>query len=767
MLETDIRIVRPGTNLIICTRTANLSGPNLTPDLVEKACNALRYRHSLAAVRYPGRSATVIVATQQPIKSIHLEGEDWELDLTDAGEFRRLALNSIEGIQIIPELIERAFLAHLSAVTDYWTLDSPRIWYEPNHFCVEDGIAALYRYEVGTEIIEDVGIGLSVDVSVGFFSVETLAYFFDSNAKPDERKARERTFKRLTQRQDRQKGTLLYDNGRSKVKCYFESAPPGLTCGTTGAIRIKGKSYNSLLDYYRATYPELPVSASTVAVRVSFKGLEHPQPIAADRVRVRVMNENTPESLRDVDKIEADERRKLLMAFWERLGPKPLGDVAEGVAENFWRPTSDRIVQFAMPLLIFGKGQSLPVPESASPANYKEHFRQRLNYLKKNGCYHVPPNITRTLYCVYPDHLKPEMVKQLATDVAKEIHQWTGKPMTAQLVKYGSISDAVQQLRNFEQSGMALFILNEEPSAYYEAEFQLSGWHVKRVTEHTLAEHHRYLTEGAWDRRKHAKTLEAGQRRWSGYVNLIAVNVIQQLEIIPYRIDQAGPYEAQLVIDVGYDRRYFAVSLLLARADNKTPSFRFFIHTQHKVDHSQEGINPQILADEIVAIFSRLPRRFDPIESLLVIRHGRLVRQEPEGVDDGIARIKEKGYLSAKARIDQVDVHKETLKYLRLWDVDDAGRADNPLVGIGVRLNQKKIVVANTGTPTLTQGTADPLLIVSNGRCSDVVDAAQANFAGAQLNWSSPGVVQRLHIGMKRTDEDLKSRSAQEIKRLR
>ena len=77
------------------------------------------------------------------------------------------------------------------------------------------------------------------------------------------------------------------------------------------------------------------------------------------------------------------------------------------------------------------------------------------------------------------------------------------------------------------------------------------------------------------------------------------------------------------------------------------------------------------------------------------------------------------------------------------------------------------VIMVNTGAPTLPQATADPILIVANGHCCNVLDAAQANFSGAQMNWSSPRVAQRLHIGMKRTDEDLKSRSAQEVRRLR
>ena len=124
---------------------------------------------------------------------------------------------------------------------------------------------------------------------------------------------------------------MLYDNGRTRVKCYFEDAPKGVTCGTTGKLRVKGKTYDLLLEFYGIEIPELPVSADTLAILVLFRRLGRPQWVAADRVRVRVMNENTPDSLKTVDKIAPRGRRTLLEGFWKTLEPDPLGKVAKGL----------------------------------------------------------------------------------------------------------------------------------------------------------------------------------------------------------------------------------------------------------------------------------------------------------------------------------------------------------------------------------------------------------------------------------------------------
>jgi hypothetical protein len=76
-------------------------------------------------------------------------------------------------------------------------------------------------------------------------------------------------------------------------------------------------------------------------------------------------------------------------------------------------------------------------------------------------------------------------------------------------------------------------------------------------------------------------------------------------------------------------------------------------------------------------------------------------------------------------------------------------------------------LIACTGEATLTQGTAEPVCIVVDKRCPLIKDAALSAFLAAQLNWSSPGVAQRLPLPLKRTDEELTARSDQEIRRIR
>ena len=769
MLETNIRIVRPGIDLYVCARRARVAGSDVSPDLLQRACGALQRRYGLAAVPVPDHQASLWVATDHPITSVHLEGEDWELDVTDAGEpTRRLAFTDSDGPDLLPPLLERALLIQVARQKSLWTLDSPRIWYEENPCRSQHDIAAYRRYKIATLPVEGVGVGLIVDISTAFFAEQSLAYYFDHTASEGEQQRRKQQFERLSGRQESQKGTLLYDNGRSRVKCYFESAPSGMTCATTGKVRVKGESYPSLLEYYRAVNPTLPVGADAPAVRVSFPGLDRPQPVAAERVRIRVMSDDVPDSLGSVAKITPRERRELIERFWALLGARPLGPVAPGVQRGYWHPDSARTVHLPPPDLIFGQGMRLRAPTVPSAEAYQRHYRKRLECMEEAGCHSVPVAMPRTLYCAYPKHLGEESCRRFAADVTRAISGWTGLPVVADLIRYDTVSDAVEKIKATGHKGIALVVLNREPAAYYEVAFQLSGWRVKRVTEHELGRHYEYIEKGVWDKQKQAMNPMRGKRRWQDFVAMNALDILQLLDVVPFGIEQLGRYEAQVAIDVGHDRRHFSLSLLVARAGAQSPAFRIASHVYPKPDHQHETINTVMLADQLVHLFdTALSAGCDPIASLVFLRDGRLLGGEIAGIDQAVARLAAAGKVSANARVDLAEIHKNTLKSLRMWEIDDAGVVSNPLEGSMIRLNDSTAVVVGTGAATLTQGTSEPYLIVGNGRCPSVTDVAESAFVGSHLNWSSPRVAQRLPLPLKRTDEELKSRAAQEVRRLR
>ena len=558
--------------------------------------------------------------------------------------------------------------------------------------------------------IEGEGIGVIADVGTGFFSAFTLSHYFALDLAESERKCREERFELLTERQLGQKGTLVYDFGRGKTLCYFEEAPPGLTCGGTGSFVIEGTPYESLYHYYRVKHPGLEVSEDARAVKVSFPGLGRPTPVAAHMLRPRVMNDNVPGKLSNVDKISAHDRRGFLLKFWESLGDRPLGPNIPGLLPGFWQPTSEKVSRFLPPLVRFGSSQAVSEPSASGISEFKAYYRNRKRLLDGGHCYRFPPTATRVVRLAHP-YQHAEAASQLAEDLALTLGRWTKKQFESSLVPYDDAGEAYARLKDFEE-GLVLFVLDSEPAAYYEASFNLPGWRVKRVKESTLKGQFRQLCHGARDRRTGKSVNELGKRRWDGFVDMNALDLLQLLDAVPFRTENLGSFESQLVIDVGFDRRFFAVSLLVCRSSSKSPDFRIYTEVHHKADHKNETVNSVLLQNAILDLFGAAMRRtFDPLESLLVLRDGRVVGKEIDGIDKAVDGLRQRGFLEMDSPVDVVEYHKDSLKNLRFWEVQ-GNTISNPLEGTGISLDRDTFVLCSTGESTLTQGTAEPAVLV-------------------------------------------------------
>jgi len=650
MVETNIRIVGYGERLHLDVRRVQVHTSDTAPDLPEKACRLLRLRHGLAAVPYVADGVLqLFVASPAPLPELVLEGDNWRVELRDLGQ-TRLHVNSPGDAPLMARLFERYLLVQLAKRTDMWTLDSPRIWYEAEPFRVEDGIAAVRRFHVSVIPVEREGLGVVIHISTAFFTVDTVADFFDESLPPDERKRRQRRFEELSLRQRGQKGTLLYDLHRSHHKCYFEEFLPGVTCATTGSIPINGTTYPSLYDYYERKHPYAGVAADDSVARVSFPRLDRPRLVAANLLRLRVMNKDVPDSLKQVDKISPQERTRLINRFWKAAGESLFG---KRLKPGLWRPPAAKVVQLQFPTLLFGQDTELPPPVESTADAYKAHFRRRLSTLNHVGCYHVPPTVDRRIVVAYPNHLDRAMVDEFARELIKRLNRWTRKQLSYEKLPYASVPEAITEL-NSRTTGMAVFVFEDnEPTIYYLLSAELKNWRIKRVTAAELTHHFRGRKQD-----------DRGVGRWRSFVDLNALDVLQQLNCVPWTFSTPLNYQAQLAIDVGVDRRYFALSLLICRPQHYQIPFWLDTLICPKPDHRRETIEPVILRDKIIELCSKplCFRHFSPIESLLVLRDGRETGEESSAIREAQAELVRLNVLSSDARVDIVDFAKRSLK---------------------------------------------------------------------------------------------------------
>jgi hypothetical protein len=846
MIETSARILAPGPYIAMPVRYARVKSTTDASELREKVCYRLRREHRLIAVPCQDDRRLILVATDEPIANRRFVIDGWDIDVTDAGGAAVLTLGTSEGWRLLPELVERLITDAIERCDLWWTFDSLRLWYEREPFEIQEGIRAFRRYAVSAFPIEGVGIGVSIDPETAFFTEDSVAWFLDPNAPAHLRNRRQRDFEYLTRRQVGQYGTLLYDNGVMQTKCYFKEMPRNKTCGNTKPPRVRGQAYGSLVEYYRQTSPKLKVQGNTPIAMVAFNHLKGAQPVAADRLWLRVMNEALPASLVNVDKIEPERRKPMAEAFWKALGllsfsqirdtrgipvtsfnrgdngvtvgsgersnrngiggvrsvdgsPVRFGKVCGepeyghrngagrvGLMEEaslirksvqnegqesesalfppsaflpgFWQPEADRVRRIPLPTLHFRNGATLDSPARVTAQDYKQHYRRRLALLKETGAYHFPHLMDRTLVCAYPDGAGLCHAAEAMMDgITKGLATMTGKPFDYRLLPYERLEDAVNQLGEEPSPGTAVFVLNDEAEAYADVAIGLADWKVKRVTQDTLRQKHRRLEQG-----------ERGRSSWNAFLQMTMLDVFQEMDGIPFRVERLGAFDAQLVIDVSYDRRYYALSLLVARETKGRTDFRLATDVWRKAD-MKEAVNGRILHDDILRFVSRLivPGKDAPLASLLIPRDGKLVGDEREWLDRAVVELRQRGCLTPNARVEIMELHKNTEIHLRLWEVHPDGSVTNVPEDTAVRLDGRTEVLATTGAGTLTQGTAEPLLIVAGEGCGAVADVTDSLAASAQLNWSSPGVAQRLPLPFKRTDEELKSRAEEEIRRSR
>lgn len=246
-------------------------------------------------------------------------------------------------------------------------------------------------------------------------------------------------------------------------------------------------------------------------------------------------------------------------------------------------------------------------------------------------------------------------------------------------------------------------------------------------------------------------------------VTLSVLDTLDQMEAIPWRIAE-WPYEACLAIDVGEGRRHFAMSLLVCRGADQVPSFARISDSWPKGDHQHESINPVILRDKVVQLFdSYEDSGFTPLRSLLVLRDGRLCGDEETALAEAIDRLQQKDRLAQDVTADFAEIHKKTVKNLRMWLPQGQCRV-NVLEGQAIYLDGEAALLSCTGAATLSRtATADPcLLILKRGR--DVRRAVRAFFALSQLNYSSPSKAQRHAQPIRETDSRLQQRMAEDMR---
>ena len=752
MIETNSRIVQPGINLYILTRCVKITTMNSSAETMEKVCNQFASR-GFAAVYCPERKQ-IVVLTRGTISPFEVKRDNLFVRVEDGGKDQKIQFSRSENdASLLAQLIERHVQIEIKRRLKLHTFDSPRIFQDTKPFKTVEDIDVYRRFEVSALPIQGVGVGISVDISTAFFTYKTVAEIFRNDISIDEQQRLQEDFRSLSQRQRGQKGTLLYDLENKQRKCYFSEFLHGVTCATTAPLSVNGQNFSSLFEYYQHKHPHLKINPNDSVAMVSFKGINQPRPVAAKLLRLRVMNDSLPGLLKQVDKLAPKERRKLIVDFWDRLGSDLLGRGRPSVARYFWCPEEKQIINLLPPALQFASGVILPSPQAREYAGFQKHYRQRLEMLRKVGCLYVPPSIERTVHFAIPKKVMPEIRKSLITDIVQSLSRLTGKPIAPEIVVYDRLNEVFLKINQHNMPGIVVFVFdNEDPETYFRVSHELPNWRIKRITFRELCSKFGRIKS------------KVNNRGWNSFIEMSILDVLQQMDCIPWGLKNEPPYDAHLAIDVGRNKRDFALSLLTFH-----PYLRIRTVVKQKIDSRHETINEVILYEEIVKLFKNEAERsdFQAPASLLVLRDGRECGQELEGINKAKEKLIEKRLLVESAQGDVVDFHKNIAKNHRFWEKIKGNVVQQILEGTAVVLDNRTVVLPTTGFPTLHQGTADPVMLLGRSDNIDMNRVTESVFASTHLNFSNPNVAQKLPLELKRTDDELKNRDSQEIRRIK
>ncbi len=737
-------------------------------ELRASLCSKLRRRHSVVAVPSPFASSEILVLGVKKLPVDQVRDKSWRAELHDLGKNLRLRPESEDDQQVFADLLERCLVVAFEQSAGYWRLSRPlRNWYDNQPIARVEGVEVIPRVSFSTVRLGEAGVGIAFDTGYLNRTERTVAEFFDPSQSPCERNRRRREFDRFRNRAERRKGTLLYTTGEQVVPvCYFERFAEGVTCGTTGPV----VQHDSLYDYCQERYPKLDLEPGDLVAYVSFPGLPHPVPVPARWLRLRVMvdEEQSYRGLGQYKTLPPEQRRDAAIRGWERCRAdveRMMGCEAE---VELWTPSEERCELLPCPALQFGGGRVVAAPREETTSEYGRYYRERLEKLKGGGLYHYEAAVERKLFVVTPksgNGWTDELQDAFIADFGKVIQDVTGSRFSLTQLREDDPDRVVEVLAKIADgmggAGTTVIVFDDRlanGASYYLLSHGLKGWHLKRLTRRQVVR--------KWEARRFGRTLEdrkKADRRWIDMVTLSVLDTLDQMGAIPWRIAE-WPYEACLAIDVGEGRRHFAMSLLVCREASQVPSFARISDSWPKGDHQHETINPVILRDKVVQLFDGYEDPgFTPLRSLLFLRDGGFCGKEEAALVEAIDRLQQKDRLAQDVTADFAEIHKKTVKNLRMWLPQGQSRG-NVLEGQAIYLDGGASLLSCTGAATLSRkATADPILLVLR-RGRDVRRAARALFALSQLNYSSPSKAQRYPYPIRETDSRLQQRMAEDMR---
>lgn len=696
---------------------------------------------------------------------LQLSGEKYDADVSQTGAQLKLGFSDRMHLCAMEQLVERSITMEFERSGKFWRTDkSARIWYSDEVVCSRGDIEALMRVSFSGVILPGSRIGIAIESGYLYRMRHTVAEIFDPSLPAHVATARRERFDKLRGKRSGRSGSLLYDvNGSVVHSCFFDRAAAGIRCDGTGPIMGE----RSLYHYLRAKYRKMKIDPSDPVAYVSFDGLPNVVvPAKALQLRLGTEKNALSNDMRRATSLSPAKRRELVVTAWNEQCKAAMRRLGFSVSGPLWAPVKSERELINGPTLVFSKDRKVAPPTSPSLDEYKRYYRERLRVLRAGGVLRLEPSVERRFAIVTPIG-GDDLHKRFVDDFVNVVQAFTSAGFKVVTLRASEVDDIVAQVQD-SGVGAAVIVFDSrahDDASYFILSHELGEVRIKRLTRQVVESKYSALMQA-----RSAEDRKIAENEWRSMIELSAIKFLDQFAATPWGVDSLA-YDAIFSIDVGQNRRHWAVSLLASIPGSPHP-LRVTIPF-HKGDVHKEEINPEILFDKLMKLFGQhIQGKLPPLHSLLVLRDGKFcgvdetaVTREEAAIRRAVGLWLQRGWIAQGAVADLVEVHKTSMKGLRLW-YDDRDGVGNVLEGEAVYLDDE-IILCCTGAGTLSRSVTAAPSVLKCQAGTDKRRVARGYFAAAQLNYHNPTKAHRLAQPLRETDAELRHRVAMDMRGIR
>ncbi|HUV01944.1 MAG TPA: Piwi domain-containing protein [Desulfobacteria bacterium] len=514
--------------------------------------------------------------------------------------------------------------------------------------------------------------------------------------------------------------------GHKLVEC-FPDTKRGCRFHAVSSKKASEKSFlykgrlTSVLEYHRdirkrPDIAELINPNENVILIKYYDKQREPYREASSLLKSTVGTEDIPNSIqKDYIFLDPERRWELTKQLLNFFTPIKLGEYDINVDLDGKSEGKFQFDTLTLPTLEFGNKAFL----EANDEDLRNWDFKKKNLLKDFGPYSIP-RFLDTFVLFHSGIVSRADAIQFYGDIKHAFNKYLkySLPERIQIMSYEDRGEIETWLSDYSQklSG-ALALHRWEDGSYF---------YLKKVLKNIPLQCYRSSS---------LKTRGEVLRKYKNMIFVTAVGFAAKMGFKPWVLQTQLSADCYIGLDVGGDRSHVMGNCYII---DKSGTYMEIGKTiPQRGEAISEDTMVEIVSDAIFDSIRKYKDESARIKSIVIHRDGEIRKSEKNGISDAISRLKKEGLLPEVINCYGVELRK--LNPFRIYEGDNETAQ---MCGIGsvTLLSNSDAILATTGAPSLTQGTANPLLtkVVSFEGTFDIKEVCRDVLYLSELNWGSP-----------------------------